>query len=48
MKATVNLMDSQGHVPAETYFKNFQTVDAPRVAQVNADFVRAHDRLLDH
>ena len=31
MKATVNMMDSQGHVPAHAYFKNFQSVDASRV-----------------
>ncbi len=46
MKATVNQMDSQGHVPAEAYFKNFQ--DASKVAQLNSDFVRAQDRRLDH
>jgi hypothetical protein len=48
MKATVNMMDSQGHVPAETYFKNFNNVDASRVAQVNSQFVKAQDRMLDH
>ena len=34
-------------MPAEAYFKNFQSVDASKIAQMNAEFVRAQDRRLD-
>jgi hypothetical protein len=46
MKATVNQMDSQGHIPPDAYFKNFN-IDTKNIQQHNYHYLQSMDHRLD-